>query len=150
MIEATFREARRILRPNGTFIVAAAIPPQISQGIWFCQLSETLCERYANRFPTLEHYLAMLERSGFKCMTKLSVLGHDLYDDTMYSDPEGPLKEEWRKGDSVFGLATEQELKNIKDTVREMNNNGKMREFMKEHDKTSELGTIIVLACTAV
>ena len=83
-------------------------------------------------------------------MTKLSVLGHDLYDDTMYSDQEGPLKAEWRKGDSVFGLATEQELENIKDFVREMNNNGKMREFMKEHDKTSELGTIIILACTAV
>ena len=148
MVEATFREVRRVLRPNGTMIIATSLPTQIKEALWFCQLNDDLRERYGNRFPTLEQYLVMVEKAGFKCVTKLSVLGNELYEN--YFDPEGPLKEEWRKTDSMFGLATEKELESIKQFVREMNENGKMVQYIKERDRSSEIGLILLLVCIAL
>ena len=147
-IEATFRAAKRVLRPQGAMVIASILPTQIQKALWFCQLNYGLCERYIKRVPTLEQYMTMFEKTGFKCVTKISVLGHELYEN--YFDPEGPLKEEWRKSDSIFGFATEQELQSIIQSVRDMNENGQMVKFIKDHDKSSEMGMIIILACISL
>ena len=147
-VEEALREAKRVLRPKGVMILVVTLPAQIREAIWFCQLNSSLCERYSKRFPTLEQYMTMFEKCGFRCKTKLSVLGNDMYEN--YYDPQGPLKTTWRNIESMFGLATDKEIRDIEDSVRKMNENGKMLQFIKEHDRSSELGVFTLLACTAL
>ena len=147
-MEEAIREARRVLRPNGTMILSVTLPVHIQESIWFCQLNSDLCDRYASRFPSIKQYMAMFEKSGFRCESKLSVLGNSQYGN--YFDVEGPLKKSWRNIESMFGMATEKDIRDIEDYVRRMNENGKMAEFIRDHDRSLELGVFSLLACTAI
>lgn len=50
----------------------------------------------------------------------------------------------------VFGFATEQEILDIEQKVREMNKNRTIGQYIKEHDKTSEIEILTTLACIAL
>ena len=67
-----------------------------------------------------------------------------------YADPEYPLKKEWRCGSSYFGFATETELLEIEEKAQSMIDDGTMGDFIKEHNKASETGTLTVLTCTSL
>ena len=148
IIEETLREAKRVLRQNGVMIIADALPYSLREASWIGQLDTKLMERFSKLFPSVTQYKEMLEKNGFQMVSKLNILGSELVKN--YFDPEGPLKKEWRNGLSVFGLATEKEILNIEQRVRKMNEDGTMVQFMKEHDKVSQIGTLAILACVSL
>ena len=148
-MEETLREAKRVLRHNGVMIIAETLPSLVREANWFTQLHPALCERYSKRFPSMKENLAMLDRSGFQCVTKLNTLGgNQLMRD--YYDAEGPLKKEWRNTVSFFAIAKEEEIRDIENSVRKMIEKGTIQQFIKEHDRALELGFTTILACIPV
>ena len=147
-IEETLREAKRVLRQNGVMIIADALPYSLREASWIAQLDRKLTERFSKLFPSVMQYNLMLEKSGFQMVSKLHILGSELVKN--YFDPEGPLKKEWRNGLSVFGLATENEILDIEQRVLKMNKDGTMVQFMKEHDRCLQIGSIAILACISL
>lgn len=148
IMEVMFREAKRVLHCNGVMMICGSLPVVVKEAVWFSQLNHALCERVCKILPSMEQYMAMLQKTGFKVVTKLNLLGSELSKN--YYDPKGPLKQEWRNGDSLFGFATKQEILDIEQKVREMNDNGTMQDFIKQHDRTEEIGTVTIIACTAL
>ena len=144
-MEEMFKEAKRVLLPKGIMIITEVLPSTIKEAIWYCQLSQTLCDRFSKLFPSMKQYLDMFDKYGFECASKLSVLGRDLQDS--HYDPEGPLKREWRNGISVFAFATEQEIDEIEQIVRKMNDNGTITDYIKEHDRLYQMGFLTILVC---
>ena len=51
-----------------------------------------------------------------------------------YFDAEGPLKPEWRIGDSSWALAPEQEIAAAEAKIRELRASGGLDAFLAEHD----------------
>lgn len=146
-MEAVFRETKRILRPKGIMVVIEVLP-STRHAVWYTKLHEALCDRYCKMFPTVSQYLPMFDKCGFHCPTKFNILGTELLKD--YFDPEGPLKKEWRKATSLYGYATEQEIQEIELFAREMQNKGTLYQFMKENDRTLEIGLLTVLLCVSI
>ena len=147
-MEQTMQEAKRVLRPNGIMIIVDALPSCLKQASWFAQLDTSLTERYSLRFPSVEQYHTMVEKCQFKVVSKLSILGSEMV--KTYYDPKGPLKREWRDGMSLFGLATESEIRGIEEKVRKMNKEGTMEQFMKDNDKSSQIGFLTILTCLSM
>ena len=142
-----FREAKRVLRHNGVMIVAESTPPLIKEANWFAQLNLPSCERYCKLYPSVKQYLAMYEKTGFKCVAKLNLLGSDLMPN--YYDPQGPLKEEWRSGVSLYAVTTQEEINEIEQKLKGMIKNGTVEQFIKEHDRTLEIGFSNLTVCVS-
>ena len=144
-MEVMFADAKRVLLPKGIMIITEVLPSTIRKGIWYSQLSLSLCERFCKLFPTTEQYIEMFEKYAFNCVTKFNALGTELVEN--HKDPEGPLKKDWRKGVSLFSFATEKEIHDIEQFVQEMNNDGTIFKYIKEHDRTLEMGFLTVFVC---
>ena len=147
IMEEIFRETKRVLRPKGVMAIITCLPTG-RDAIWYMKLHEKLLDRHCKLFPTVKQFLRMFNKCGFECQTKLNFLGADLWKN--YLDPEGPLKKEWRLGDSLFGYATNEEIKEIEDYVRTMKENGTLEKFVEENDKTLEIGVLTLIVCTTV
>ena len=147
MIEKTLNEAKRVMASNGILFITEVLPSTIRDALWYSQLNQELCDRYCKHFPTVSQYLNMLETAAYKCVSKFNILGIDNYDN--YIDPEGPLKKEWRKGVSFFTVATEDEINDIENKVREMNEAGTIAHYIKEHERIFEIGLLTILTCVS-
>ena len=116
----------------------------MKDAVWFMQLHKNSIERFCKLFPTVNQYMSRFDNCSFKLVSKLNLLSTALM--KHYYDPEGPLKKEWRNGSSYWGFVTDQELLHIEKSVRKMNEDGTMMQFIKEHDRTSEIGSLTILA----
>ena len=104
--------------------------------------------RYSKRLPTLKQLETLFEKTGFRCVAKLNILGAGIL--TNYLDPEGPLKEEWRKGLNVFEQASQSEIREMEHKVLELKEEGTLLRFMEEKDRTPEFGLTTVILCVSV
>ena len=147
-VEEMLGEARRVLVPKGIMIITEVLPSAVKEAIWYCQLSDSLCDRFSKLFPSVKQYLSMFDKYSFKCIAKFNCLGRDLQE--KYYDPGGPLKEEWRNGVSLFAFATEQEIEEIKLYVQKINENETILEFMKKHDRLLEMGLLTILVSVSL
>ena len=115
---------------------------------WYAMLHAGLLDRHVKLFPSIEQYLSIFTKCGFEIRTKLNILGAELFKD--YHDAEGPLRESWRKGDSVFGYALQEEIREIKESVQKMKENGTLEEFVRTHDKALDVGLVTLILSVAV
>ena len=148
IMEEMFRETKRVLRPKGIMVISEPLPYTQRNSVWYHHLHEDLSDRWCKKFPTIKQYEAMFDKCGFQIFSKLNILGLDLI--KQYFDPEGPLKKEWRRGSSYWGFATEEEILDIEKTVRRMNENGTMNDFIRDHDSSSETGVAAIVACRSL
>ena len=51
-----------------------------------------------------------------------------------YLDPEGPLSETWRAGDSTWSLASDAELADAQQRVERMNAEGTMQDYLDQRE----------------
>lgn len=146
-MEDIFLETKRVLRPRGIMIIITCLPTA-KDVCWYAKLHKGLVDRYVKMFPTTKQYLDMFDKCGFECRTKLNLLGADLHKD--YYDAVGPLKKEWRKGDSLFGFATNEEIQEIEMCMQKMKGNNTLEQFMRENDRVLDVGLLTLLVCTAL
>ena len=140
-----FNEAKRVTAQGGVLFVIEILPSTIKNALWYSQLNKELIDRYCKYFPNVGQYLKMLETVEYNCVSKFNTLGLDSYRN--YIDPEGPLRKDWRKGVSLFAAATEEEIKDIENKVRDMNEAGTIAQYIKEHEKIFEIGLLTILTC---
>ena len=147
-MEVMFNEAKRVLNTGGLMIITEVLPSTLRESLWYCQLNASLCERVCKLFPSIKQYLSMFDKYKFQCVTKLNILGSELL--TLYKDPSGPLDEEWRKSDSMYGMATEQEISDIEEYVKQMIEDKTISQYIKIHDRTLEIGFLTLLVCRSL
>jgi ubiquinone/menaquinone biosynthesis C-methylase UbiE len=130
---AAFAEYGRVLRPGGVLILNVCSPEQIENGWWAFSLIPTGRAEMARRYAPLEVLEDLARESGLTPVgravpTDATIQGDD------YFDPEGPLSAEWRRADSTWSLAPEDEIEAMITTLTALRDAGELDAFVAQHD----------------
>ena len=131
------QEIHRVLRSKGILIINTCSQEQISNSYWYYNLIPETSKAFRLRFMPLDRLTKMLCDCGFSNHDSVVPLEY-VFQGNAYFDPLGPLKKEWRDGDSIFALASDQELENACNKILKMRSKGTLSHFLKEHDRQRE------------
>jgi len=110
----SFSEIKRILKPDGVLTILTFDPRLISEGDWLREYFHLFHEKALDSVPSQNDFIAILEDIfDSKAQITPFPLPHDLTDSFFYAGwnhPEKYLDEDFRKGMSVFALASEEEV----------------------------------------
>ncbi len=132
-IQEFAHEAFRVLRPGGAFVMNTSSPEQQRHGFWWASLIPDAIDRLGKRFPEIDAMREMLARAGFE-IGKTTVMKSEVLQGNDYLDPKGPLKANWRSGDSAWSLVEPEELSRAMEQVTEMNAAGSMRRYQNDRE----------------
>ena len=128
-----FREFARVLKPDGVLTVSTCSQEQLRRGYWHYQLIPEAADALRSRYAPLDELLEILDDSGLThrgCLvpTDATVQGG------AYFDPHGPLNKEWRDGDSIWSLVTEDRLDHALSRIRKLDARGDLKTYVARND----------------
>jgi len=128
------QEAYRVLRPGGAIVINATSHEQFRDGYWWADLIPIAVARLSCRMPDLDQLNQILREAGFD-IEAVSADLDGILQGPSYLDPEGPLSEAWRAGDSTWSLASDAELARARQRVEQMNLEGTMQAYLDERER---------------
>ncbi len=126
-------EAHRVLRSGGVVIVNCTSHEQLRHGYWYLHLIPTALRTLCRRCIPAARLEAMLSEIGFAVEGRFVPLDAVLQG-AAYFDAEGPLKPEWRKAESSWALAPEQEIDAAEAKIRALRKCGDLDTYLAEYD----------------
>jgi SAM-dependent methyltransferase len=139
------QELARVLRPGGVLVINSCSHTQIEDGFWPYHLIPDARAAVIRRLMPLDQLEAALEGSG------MTPKGRFVPVDTVlqgadYFDPRGPLRADWRAGDSIWALAMPRELASVTHRLHELDDQGKLDAYVACHDvERRRIGQITLL-----
>jgi len=127
------REFHRVLRPGGVLVINTCSQKQLECGYWYFRLIPEAAKNVRRRYAPLPVLRNMLANSGFTCHETYVPLEAACQGQACF-EPSGPLKKEWRDGDSTFALASEQELDRLRQTMAAREAEGTLTQFFEDQD----------------
>ncbi len=132
-VHQLIKEAQRVLRPQGVLVFNTNSHQQLYDGFWWADLIPEAVGRIAKRFPPREIMTSMLKEVGFHKIG-IVVPVNTVLQGKNYLDPMGPLKKDFRDGDSTWSLATDEELEQAFERVRTMNQEDRMVQYLETRE----------------
>ncbi|NES20947.1 MAG: methyltransferase domain-containing protein [Symploca sp. SIO3E6] len=133
LLAQMMQEAYRVLRPQGILVLNSCSQKQLFDGFWWADLIPQAMQRVAKRFPPLETITSLLAEIGFQEGGQIVPVDAVLQGNN-YLEPEGPLNKAYRDGDSTWSLATEAELEQALERVRNMNADGSIKQYLEKRE----------------
>jgi ubiquinone/menaquinone biosynthesis C-methylase UbiE len=133
-VHKLIKEAQRVLRPQGVLVFNTSSHQQLYDGFWWADLIPEAVGRIAKRFPPIEIIRTMLKEVGFH-KVGIVVPVNTVLQGKNYLDPMGPLKKDFRDGDSTWSLATNEELERAFERVRTLNQKDSMAQYLDTREK---------------
>ncbi|MEN8216971.1 MAG: class I SAM-dependent methyltransferase [Pseudomonadota bacterium] len=133
-VHKLIKEAQRILRPQGVLVFNTSSHPQLYDGFWWADLIPEAVGKIAKRFPPIEIMTSMLKEVGFHKVGIVVPVDAVLQGEN-YLDPMGPLKKDFRDGDSTWSLATDEELERAFERVQTLNKKDSMAQYLDTREK---------------
>ncbi len=143
-----FEEFARVLKPGGVLTVNTCSQQQLQHGYWYYALIPQAAATLRSRFVPVERLTEILQDSGFAYNGRFAPADATIQSGS-YLDPHGPLKKEWRDGDSTWSLVEEDELDRAISKVRELDEEGGLGDYMDHHDaRRRDIGQVTILFAT--
>ncbi|XP_061171743.1 demethylmenaquinone methyltransferase-like isoform X2 [Saccostrea echinata] len=139
----TLKEVYRVLKPRGVLTVITLTPEQV-EAHWFGHLVPGPLKQYAKKFPYHKQMKEMLTNAGLTLKVAYNTLTTDYHPG--HDNLEGPLQEEWRNGISFWDTCSETEIQDMVQRVKKMKEEGTLRDFYNNHEKTHIFGALQILA----
>jgi len=121
----------RVLKPGGTFWIQTCTPHQALSGMWWTQLIPNAASRCAERMTPLPVFEAQLETAGLSFINS-EASDELLIPEEVYWDANGPFDENYRKSDSTWTLASEEELQAGLKWWKRMIENGQAEKILND------------------
>ena len=131
---AALTEIARVTKPGGVLVINICSATQLVDGWWYSELFRHAIERLQRRHIPLSLLATLLGECGFVHHANM-VPTDAVFQGKSYFDGSGPLREQWRDGDSVFALATEEELAEACARIRQMDKDGSLPEYVASQDR---------------
>lgn len=139
-------EAARVLKPGGVLLCNHCGRHQLRDGYWYAALVPGAAAAFRARFMPLEDLRAALFEAGLSHRGSFVPLDA-VCQGPAYFDGRGPLDPVWRAGDSLWALASREELDAALDKVRTLDAQGGLTDFVAANDaRRPEVGQITFLA----
>lgn len=126
-------EAFRVLKPGGLVLVNACTHEQLRKGYWYYRLIPNALDAVLARCAPGPVIAAALETAGFQFRDRI-VPHETVMQGPSYFEGRGPLDLAWRQGDSIWALATPEELQAAERQVRTLEEQGALTAFVRESD----------------
>jgi SAM-dependent methyltransferase len=126
-------EFARVLKPGGVLVINTCSHAQTERGFWTFHLIPRARAEILRRLMPLDALERALIDRG------IEPRGHFVPTDAViqgaeYLDPRGPLRAEWRAGDSIWALVDEAGLAEVERTLRELDAQGELEAYVARHD----------------
>ena len=127
------KECARVLRQGGVLIINSCTHKQLEKGFWFYKLIPNA------RTAVMRKVIPEKELDTLLCSVGLTLNGRMVdFDGVLqgesYFDAEAVLDYAWRKGDSIWTLASDHELQTALTRIAELSARNKLQSFMQRYD----------------
>lgn len=140
-----FQEFARVLKPEGVLTVNTCSQEQLRHGYWHYHLIPEAADALRIRYAPLDELVEILEDCGFAYRGRFAPIDATVQGEP-YFDPHGPLDAEWRDGDSVWSLVSEDRLQRAVFRIRELEDRGELETYVARNDaRRREIGQATVL-----
>lgn len=140
------RELARVLRPGGVLTINTCAQPQMRDAFWANSLiPQARRTAMARRIMPLDDVATAMSEAGLEVRGRF-VPVDALMQGPGYLDPHGPLRPDWRAGDSIWALLDPQELAALEARLCALHRQGALERYLAEHDARRPLiGQITIL-----
>jgi SAM-dependent methyltransferase len=143
--QRVFQEFARVLKPGGILTVSTCSQEQLRHGYWHYHLIPEAADALRNRYVPLDELIEILDDSGLDHRGSFTPVDATVQGDS-YFDPAGPLNKEWRDGDSVWSLVTEDRLNRTLSRIQKLNERGELQTYAARNDALrSHIGQVTIL-----
>jgi ubiquinone/menaquinone biosynthesis C-methylase UbiE len=127
-------EMFRVLRPGGVILINTCSQDQLRRGYWYYDLIPKAARAISVLYIPLPALEEMLQQVGFHAVERMVPLDAVLQAESLLN-ARGPLRKEWRDGDSGWGLASPEELRLTIERVQQMERAGELEAYLQRLDE---------------
>jgi ubiquinone/menaquinone biosynthesis C-methylase UbiE len=143
--QRVFLEFARVLKLNGVLTVNTCSQEQIRHGYWHYSLIPEAADALRARYAPLDELIEILDGCGFAHQGRFAPVDATVQGKA-YFDPRGPLNKEWRNGDSVWSLVTEDRLEQVFSRIHQLDAKGDLDTYMAHNDaRRRDIGQATIL-----
>ena len=128
-----FAEFARVLKPGGVLVVNTCSQEQLRHGYWHYSLIPEAADALRARYVPLDELAEILVASGFAYRGRFAPVDAPVQGES-YFDPRGPLNKEWRDGDSVWSLVSEDRLERTISRIQDLDERRELEAYMSRND----------------
>ena len=128
-----FAEFARVLKPGGILVVNTCSQEQLRHGYWHYSLIPEAADALRARYVPLDELAEILVASGFAYRGRFAPVDAPVQGES-YFDPRGPLNKEWRDGDSVWSLVSEDRLERTISRIQDLDERRELEAYMSRND----------------
>ena len=133
-IRIALNEFKRVLRPDGVAIINISSHEQLCRAFWYAVLLPDALETVCKFTPDTDEINELLREADFALRDRF-VPGEGISQGEAYFGGRGPLDPVWRHGDSIWSVASKQELNKALDKIRKLDAGDELDGFVAEHDR---------------
>jgi ubiquinone/menaquinone biosynthesis C-methylase UbiE len=122
-----------VLRPGGVFCMNTSSRRQVTDGYWWADLIPEAVAEIQRRYPPISVLRDLLGRAGFRDIRRVVPLD-EVLQARGYLEADGPLRSEWRAGDSTWSLVSSAELGRAQARVRALLESGEMAGYLEHRE----------------
>lgn len=140
-----FAEFARVLKPGGILVVNTCSQEQLRHGYWQYTLIPEAADALRARYAPLDELAGILTDCGLYHRGRFAPTDAAVQGEA-YSDPRGPLAKEWRDGDSVWSLVSEDRLQRTISRIQDLDKRGELETYAARNDALSpQIGQVTIL-----
>lgn len=142
---AVIRDLARVIEAGGVLTVNTCSREQLENGYWYYHLIPEARAELTRRYVPLDELAEIMADSGFEYRGRFVPVDAVVQGEA-YPDPSGPLRQEWRDGDSIWSLLSDEALRRTLSEVRRMDERDELEGFVSRHDAARQrVGQVSIL-----
>eukprot|EP00037_Helgoeca_nana_P032092 m.412162 g.412162 ORF g.412162 m.412162 type:complete len:294 (-) comp28797_c0_seq1:186-1067(-) len=142
------KEAYRVLKPGGTFIISTrSKEPEYGDLYWYAALAPKAVAAMSQRVPSREDCRAAMEAAGFEITQCVTPKYASIMNKKHYYDPAGVFSEAWRRGESWWSLVSPEELAALQAEMKKKMDDGTADAWIKERDELRTKAGQVLFMC---